>query len=58
MEQAFTYAVGDVHGEITLLRRMLALLPLRDEDTLIFLGDCLNCGVKALYSRVIIEIVS
>lgn len=41
MEQAVTYAVGDVHGEITLLQRLLALLPLRDEDTLIFLGDCL-----------------
>jgi serine/threonine protein phosphatase 1 len=39
-----TYAVGDLHGEVTLLRKMLALLPLRDEDTLVFLGDYLDRG--------------
>jgi serine/threonine protein phosphatase 1 len=48
MEQAFTYAVGDVHGEISLLQRLLALLPLRDEDTLIFLGDCLDRGEDSI----------
>lgn len=39
-----TYAVGDLHGEISLLRRLLARLPLRDRDTLVFLGDYLHRG--------------
>src|SRR6185312_17201442 len=39
-----TYAVGDLHGEVTLLRRMLAALPLRPEDTLLFLGDYVDGG--------------
>lgn len=40
----YTYVVGDVHGEITLLRRLLQQLPLRDDDTLVFLGDYLDRG--------------
>jgi serine/threonine protein phosphatase 1 len=39
-----SYAIGDLHGEVTLLRRLLALLPFREEDTLVFLGDCLDRG--------------
>jgi serine/threonine protein phosphatase 1 len=39
-----TYAIGDLHGEVTLLRRMLSLLPLHDDDTLVFLGDYLDRG--------------
>src|SRR5262249_26241416 len=39
-----TYAVGDLHGEVRLLRRMLALLPVRPEDTLLFMGDYLDRG--------------
>lgn len=39
-----TYAVGDLHGEVTLLRRLLAALPLRLDDTLVFLGDYLDRG--------------
>ncbi|HWE62033.1 MAG TPA: metallophosphoesterase [Chloroflexota bacterium] len=39
-----TYAVGDLHGEVTLLRRLLQALPLRAEDTLVFLGDYLDRG--------------
>ncbi len=42
--QAMTYAIGDLHGEVTLLRRLLELLPFREEDTLVFLGDCLDRG--------------
>src|SRR5579884_2716074 len=41
---AVTYAIGDIHGEVTLLRRLLALLPFREEDTLVFLGDYLDRG--------------
>ncbi|MDB5058312.1 MAG: metallophosphoesterase [Chloroflexi bacterium] len=40
----YTYAIGDLHGEVTLLRRMLSLLPLQDDDTLVFLGDYLDRG--------------
>ncbi len=39
-----TYAIGDLHGEVTLLRQLLATLPLRDEDTVVFLGDYLDRG--------------
>lgn len=39
-----TYAIGDVHGEVTLLRRLLAQIPIRDEDTVVFLGDYLDRG--------------
>ncbi len=41
---ACTYAVGDLHGEVSLLRRLLALLPLRAQDTLVFLGDYVDSG--------------
>ncbi|HXT38269.1 MAG TPA: metallophosphoesterase family protein [Chloroflexota bacterium] len=40
----YTYAVGDLHGEVTLLRRMLDTLPIRDQDTLVFLGDYVDGG--------------
>ncbi len=39
-----TYAIGDLHGEVTLLRRLLTTLPVREMDTLVFLGDCLDRG--------------
>jgi serine/threonine protein phosphatase 1 len=39
-----TYAIGDIHGEVTLLRRLLALLPVREADTVVFLGDYLDRG--------------
>lgn len=41
---ADTYAIGDLHGEVTLLRQLLDVLPLRSEDTLVFLGDYLDRG--------------
>jgi len=43
-DQAMTYAIGDLHGEVTLLRRLLTTLPVREMDTLVFLGDCLDRG--------------
>ena len=39
-----TYAIGDVHGELTLLRHLLSQLSLQPEDRLIFLGDYLDRG--------------
>lgn len=47
-EQAVTYAIGDLHGEVTLLRQLLAILPFREEDTLVFLGDCLDRGEDSI----------
>lgn len=41
------YAIGDVHGQITMLRSMLELLNergLREQDTLVFLGDYIDRG--------------
>jgi len=39
-----TYAIGDLHGEVTLLRRLLAQVPLREDDTVVFLGDYVDRG--------------
>jgi serine/threonine protein phosphatase 1 len=40
-----TFAVGDIHGDKFALYRLLAELPeLTSEDTMVFLGDYLDCG--------------
>lgn len=39
-----TYAIGDLHGEVTLLQQLLTQLPIHDEDTLVFMGDYLGRG--------------
>jgi serine/threonine protein phosphatase 1 len=39
-----TYAIGDLHGEVSLLRRLLLILPYREQDTLVFLGDYMDRG--------------
>ena len=41
------YTIGDVHGQVTMLNALLEHLrarPLRDDDTLIFLGDYVDRG--------------
>lgn len=43
-----TYAIGDIHGEVTLLRALLEALPFCEEDTLVFLGDYLDRGEDSL----------
>lgn len=43
-----TFAIGDVHGEVRLLMHMLELLAIRPEDTLVFLGDCMDRGEDSL----------
>ncbi|WP_126557499.1 metallophosphoesterase family protein [Dictyobacter kobayashii] len=43
-----SYAIGDIHGEVTLLKRLLASLPLRPEDHLIFLGDYVDRGEDSI----------
>jgi serine/threonine protein phosphatase 1 len=39
-----TFAIGDLHGELTLLRQLLPALEARETDTLVFLGDYLDRG--------------
>jgi len=49
------YAVGDIHGQVTMLRAMLdrlRSLPLRDDDILIFIGDYIDRGED---SRAVIQ---
>lgn len=46
------YAIGDIHGHATLLRRLLEAIPLAPEDTLVFLGDYIDRGDE---SREVIE---
>lgn len=38
------FAIGDIHGQLSLLKKMLSTLPLIDSDTLIFLGDYIDRG--------------
>ncbi|HLK60339.1 MAG TPA: metallophosphoesterase family protein [Chthonomonadaceae bacterium] len=49
------YAIGDIHGQVTMLRALLdklKALPLTDEDTLIFIGDYVDRGED---SKAVIE---
>jgi serine/threonine protein phosphatase 1 len=43
-----TYAIGDLHGEVSLLRRLLHTIPYQPEDTLVFLGDYLDRGENSI----------
>jgi serine/threonine protein phosphatase 1 len=43
-----TYAVGDIHGEVSLLRQLMGLLPLTPADTVVFLGDYMDRGEDSL----------
>ncbi len=38
------YAVGDIHGEREMLVELLARLPLRPDDRLLFIGDYIDRG--------------
>jgi serine/threonine protein phosphatase 1 len=52
---ARTFVIGDIHGELEMLRALLAKLPsVRPEDTLVFLGDYLDRGPR---SREVLEAV-
>lgn len=48
LSQTMTYAIGDIHGEVTLLKKLLNILPFQQEDTLVFLGDCLDRGEDSI----------
>jgi serine/threonine protein phosphatase 1 len=45
--ESATYAIGDLHGEVTLLWRLLEHVAPGSDDTLIFLGDYLDRGEDA-----------
>lgn len=43
-----TFAIGDIHGDLDALQRILSLLPELDEgDTLVFVGDYMDCGPRS-----------
>jgi serine/threonine protein phosphatase 1 len=41
------YAIGDIHGELGKLERLLAVLPLAPDDRLVFLGDYVDRGPES-----------
>jgi serine/threonine protein phosphatase 1 len=45
--RSMLYAVGDIHGDVEKLEELLAELPLRQGDRLVFLGDYLDRGPDA-----------
>ncbi len=50
-----TFAIGDIHGELDLLRALIAKLPFVDaSDTVVFLGDYVDRGPR---SREVVEVV-
>ncbi len=54
---AHTYAIGDIHGEVSLLRQLMALLPHTPHDTIVFLGDYMDRGEDSLATiRYLIEL--
>src|SRR5437867_10421634 len=43
-----TFAIGDIHGDLDQLFRILACLPaLEKEDTLVFVGDYIDRGARS-----------
>jgi serine/threonine protein phosphatase 1 len=48
------YAVGDIHGEREMLEELLAKLPLREGDELVFVGDYVDRGPD---SRGVVEVL-
>jgi serine/threonine protein phosphatase 1 len=41
------YAIGDIHGCLNELRKLVAELPLKPEDELVFLGDYIDRGPRS-----------
>ena len=50
-----TIAIGDIHGEINHLNKLLDKLKPQKDDTVIFLGDYIDCGEnsKAVINKLI-----
>jgi serine/threonine protein phosphatase 1 len=47
-----TFVIGDIHGDLQSLDLLLGQLPVRDEDTVVFLGDYVDRGPA---SRQVVE---
>ena len=49
------FAIGDIHGHLVVLDRLLRQLPMESEDTLVFLGDYVDRGPdsKGVLDRVV-----
>lgn len=43
-----SFAIGDVHGEVSLLRRLIAMLNLHQSDTVVFIGDYVDRGEDSI----------
>ncbi|PZC52173.1 metallophosphoesterase, partial [Mesotoga sp. TolDC] len=39
-----TYAIGDIHGCLSPLKRLIKAIKLKDDDTLVFIGDYVDRG--------------
>jgi serine/threonine protein phosphatase 1 len=39
-----TYAIGDIHGCLSPLKRLISALDLKDDDSLVFIGDYVDRG--------------
>jgi serine/threonine protein phosphatase 1 len=48
------YAIGDIHGERETLEELLGVLPLRDDDRLLFIGDYVDRGAD---SRGVVDVL-
>jgi len=50
-----TFVIGDIHGQLTSLNRLLDKLPLSPDDKLVFLGDYVDRGPdsKGVVERII-----
>ncbi len=45
MERKKTFIIGDIHGCLDMLKRLLDKIPWRPgQDALIFIGDCIDRG--------------
>lgn len=54
MSESRLLVIGDIHGSITALRRLLARVEPRPDDTLIFLGDYIDRGED---SRAVLDLL-
>ncbi|MCJ8277615.1 MAG: serine/threonine protein phosphatase, partial [Bdellovibrionales bacterium] len=54
MNQNRIFAIGDIHGCAEELNKLISLLPLNSEDTLVFLGDYIDRGPN---SKKVVDII-
>lgn len=57
-KRPYIYAIGDLHGEVTLLCRLIERLALGANDRLIFLGDYLDRGEDSVGTVELLTLLS